>query len=144
MYIEDLKVGQQFNLEPIKVEKEDVLDFAKKYDPQRIHIDEEFAKQGMFKGIIASGYQTIGLVWSRWIEADVLGDEVIAGAGVDQIRWTKPVYPNDLLIGTVEVMNKRLSSRGGRGTVTFSFTINNQNKETVTTFSIDVLLKTRE
>ncbi|WP_117161289.1 MaoC/PaaZ C-terminal domain-containing protein [Paraliobacillus sp. X-1268] len=144
MYIEDLKVGQQFNLEPIKVEKEDVLDFAKKYDPQRIHIDEEFAKQGMFKGIIASGYQTIGLVWSRWIEADVLGDEVITGAGVDQIRWTKPVYPNDLLIGTVEVMNKRLSSRGGRGTVTFSFTINNQNKETVTTFSIDVLLKTRE
>lgn len=144
MYIEDIKIGQQFNLEPIIVKEEDVLEFAKKYDPQRIHTDHEFAKQGMFKGIIASGYQTLGLVWSKWIEADILGDEVIAGTGVDQIRWTKPVYPNDILIGHVEAINKRLSSRGGKGTVTFSFIINNQNKETVTTFSIDVLLKSRE
>ncbi|MDL4843154.1 MaoC/PaaZ C-terminal domain-containing protein [Aquibacillus rhizosphaerae] len=143
MYIEELEVGQQFKLEPVKVVEEDVINFAKKYDPQRIHMDPEYAKKGMFKGIIASGYQTIGLVWAKWIEAGILGDEIIAGTGVDKIRWLKPVYPNDTLIGEVEVKNIQPSSRGGRGRATFRFEIGNQRNESVTTFEIDVLLKAK-
>ncbi|WP_186577880.1 MaoC/PaaZ C-terminal domain-containing protein [Aquibacillus kalidii] len=143
MYWEEFKIGQTYQVEPVTLSEEEIIDFAGKYDPQRIHIDSDFAKQGMFGGIISSGYQTITAVWAKWIEKGVLGDEVIAGTGVDKIRWIKPVYPKDSLSAEVEVIQTKLSSKGGKGTVTFLFTIKNQSDVTVTTFEITILFKAR-
>ncbi|WP_286886257.1 MaoC/PaaZ C-terminal domain-containing protein [Aneurinibacillus sp. UBA3580] len=69
MYFEEFYTGQRFTLEPITITAEEIDEFARKYDPQPIHIDREFAEQGPFGGIIASGFHTAGVVWRQWIES---------------------------------------------------------------------------
>ncbi|MGO4886305.1 MaoC/PaaZ C-terminal domain-containing protein [Anaerobacillus sp. MEB173] len=143
MYINELEIGQKFVLEPVTISEEEIYRFAEKYDPQPIHIDKEFAINSIFNGIIASGFQTISLVWRKWINEGIHGNEIVGGLGMDNLRWKQPVYPNDTLLTEVEVLNTKLSSRGGRGTATFRFDIYNQNKELTTTFDVHAVLKAR-
>ncbi|WLR52533.1 MaoC/PaaZ C-terminal domain-containing protein [Bacillus tianshenii] len=143
MYIEELEVGQVFKLEPVTVSEEEVFSFAEKYDPQPIHIDREFANNSVFKGVIASGFQTVALVWEKWIRAGIHGEEIIGGTGIDHLRWHKPVYPNDTLYTEVKVSQTKVSSRGSKGTVTFEFIIYKQNNDITTTFEVNVILKAK-
>ncbi|WP_052947990.1 MaoC/PaaZ C-terminal domain-containing protein [Aneurinibacillus tyrosinisolvens] len=144
MYFEDFHVGQRFNLAPITMTAEEINEFARRYDPQPIHIDAHFSENGPFKGIIASGFHTASVVWGKWIESERFGTEIIGGAGLDFLNWPAPVRPGDQLFTEIEVMNTKLSSRGKRGLVTLRFTVLNQEETLVLTTQCNVFLKTKQ
>lgn len=74
----ELSIRQRFETSSYKVSKEEIIAFASQFDPQYMHIDEEKAKESRFKGIIASGLHTLSLSFKLWVEAGVLGEDVIA------------------------------------------------------------------
>jgi acyl dehydratase len=143
MYFEDFEVGQIFNLEPITMTLEDIYEFAKKYDPLPIHIDPDFAEDGVFNGIIASGFHTLCAIWGEWVRLNKTGAEVIGGLGIDYLTWTAPVRPNDSLTGIVEIVDLIPSSKGGKGILVMKVTVYNQDEKIVLTTQVKGLSKGR-
>jgi acyl dehydratase len=144
LYFEEFNEGQKFQLDPIQVTKEDIFTYAHEYDPQPIHIDEQFANESIFGGIIASGFQTVSLVWSQWIQKRYFGDQIVGGVGMDNLLWKRPVYPNDVLSTTVEVISKKAFPEKKRGLIELTFTIVNQDEKIVTTFAPKVFIKMKD
>ncbi|MEP6962780.1 MAG: MaoC family dehydratase [Acidobacteriota bacterium] len=131
-YLEDLSVGQLFQTGSVHVSEEELLDFARRYDPQPMHIDREAALRGPYKGLIASGWHTAALVMKLNAEAKFLGDTPMLGMGVDGIEWPKPVRPGDTLRVETEVKSIRLSNSNPKfGIVSLTSTAYNQNGEAV-------------
>ncbi|WP_042355631.1 MaoC family dehydratase [Bacillus rubiinfantis] len=116
----ELLMGQRFETASYRVTKEDIIAFATQFDPQYMHINEEKARQSRFKGIIASGLHTLSISFKLWVELGILGEDVIAGTGVNQLRFTKPVYPGDVLYVTTEVIEKRETKTAGEVTLLLS------------------------
>ncbi|MEH7609646.1 MaoC/PaaZ C-terminal domain-containing protein, partial [Priestia megaterium] len=79
MKLDEFTIGQVFETKSFKLTKEDIIRFAKEFDPQYMHLDEEKAKQGRFNGIIASGIHTMALSFKLWIEQGMYEEDVIAG-----------------------------------------------------------------
>ncbi|MDR2587312.1 MAG: MaoC family dehydratase N-terminal domain-containing protein [Coriobacteriales bacterium] len=103
MYFEEFVVGQRFEIPPFSITKEQILGFARDYDPLPIHIDEDYAKTTRFGGLIASGVMTFMLAWTSFIKnGDPFGAELVAGAS-NHMEWQKPSYAGDRLHGTVSV-----------------------------------------
>ena len=117
MYLKDYKVGMEYKLEPISFSKEEIIDFAKKYDPRPIHIDEEAGKNSRFKGIISSGMMTLVLCWGKWVHTKIDEGGLIAGIGFDKVRWLNPVYPDMNLYGLIRVVEIKENSNGVNGKV---------------------------
>lgn len=113
---DEMNIGQFFETQSYKMSKEEIMSFALQYDPQYMHIDEEKAKQSRFKGIIASGLHTLSISFKLWIELGIVGDDVIAGTGINNLIFTKPVYPDDTLYVTAELISKK--EKKGMGEVT--------------------------
>jgi acyl dehydratase len=82
------------------------MKFAAEFDPQYMHLDEEKANQGRFNGIIASGIYTLAISFKLWVKQGIYGDDVIAGTKMNNIKFIKPIYPNDELHTIVEVVDK--------------------------------------
>ncbi len=131
MYFEEFRVGSQYHLAPIEVTEEEILAFARRFDPQRIHVDRDYAKNGPFGELIASGYHTLALVWRRWVDAQVLGDESMGGPGLEHVQWLVPVRPGDMLNTTVTVTEARRSRSQPRGIVSLHFEVRNQSNAQV-------------
>jgi acyl dehydratase len=112
-----LKPGLTFELGSVSLNKDEIIEFASKYDPQKFHLDEAAAKP-MFGGLIASGWQTASL-FSRLLVDSFLGGVACLGSpGVDEIRFLKPVFADKPLAGKLSIGEKKLSkSRPDRGTV---------------------------
>lgn len=113
MKYDTLTIGQKFESETYTITKEEITTFAEQFDPQYMHLNEQKAKQSIFKGIIASGLHTLSLSQKLWVELDVYGDDVIAGTSVSNIEFTKPVYPGDILKVTGEIIEKKERKRNG-------------------------------
>jgi len=144
MYFEEFKIGQKFYTEPITIIQEEIKEFASKFDPLPIHLDEDYAKDSMFHGIIASGFHTLSAVWGQFVKMNVTGKEVIAGLGMDKMRWKLPVYPNDTLAAEVEVTDLIPSNKGGKGIVLTKVTAYNQQNKVVLTFEASSLMKNKD
>lgn len=138
MKFDELTIGQKFETSSYKVSKEEIIAFANQFDPNYMHIDEEKAKQSRFKGIIASGLHSLSLSFKLWIEAGVFGDDVIAGTGVNNLKFTKPVYQEDVLYVTTELIKKE--ERKGSGEVTFLLSSFKNNGEQVLKAEISALV----
>lgn len=102
-FLEDLSVGDKFETLTVDVTEEEVVEFARRYDPQAMHVDKEAAARGAFKGLIASGWHTAALVMKLHAEAKMLGDTPMLGMGVDGLQWPLPVRPGDTLRVITEV-----------------------------------------
>ncbi|MCM3196892.1 MaoC family dehydratase [Priestia megaterium] len=111
MKLDEFTIGQVFETNSFKLTKEDIMRFAKEFDPQYMHLDEEKAKQGRFNGIIASGIHTMALSFKLWIEQGMYEEDVIAGTEVNNIKFIKPVYPGDELHTIVKVIDKETRKR---------------------------------
>ncbi|GAB4074487.1 MaoC family dehydratase [Barrientosiimonas marina] len=133
-------LNDQFTTNQITVRKEDMVDYAKKYDPQYLHLDEERAKAGPFGALIASGFYTMNVVWAEFIRMDVLGKECLGGLSADHIKWVKPVMANDRLMGVYTVIDKQLLSDHTRGVLTMQTRITNQHNAEVLSFTFKVLV----
>lgn len=117
-YWDDYTLGETFETEPVTVTEESIITFAEKYDPQVFHTDPEAAKDSFYRGLIASGHQTIGLAFAQFVRLGLFKDNSLGGPGMDEIRWTAPVRPGDTLHTTAEVVELRASkSRPDRGII---------------------------
>lgn len=143
-WFEDFEVGQRFVSQGVTFTEASIIDFATRYDPQRFHIDREAAAQTHFGGIIASGFQTLGLSFRMFFELGVLRDSGIGAPGIEELRWTAPVRPGDTLHTEVEVIEVRPSrSKSDRGTVRLHYAALNHRGETVMTLIVPQIVSRR-
>ena len=130
LYFEDFYVGQKFHSAgSARVTAEEIKEFGQKYDPQPFHLDEAAGEGSFFKGLAASGWLTAAIVMRLRVQAVPVAGGMI-GAGVEEIRWTLPVRPGDVIRSEIEVLGVRQStSRKGFGIVrTRSHTYNQRNE----------------
>ena len=113
----EVTIGQKFETESYKMSKDEIISFALKFDPQYMHVNEEKAKQSRFKGIIASGLHTISVSFKLWTDLNVLGDNIIAGTGIDDLKFVRPVFPDDILYVTTKVIDKKERKENGEVTL---------------------------
>ncbi|OGA34783.1 MAG: dehydratase [Betaproteobacteria bacterium RIFCSPLOWO2_12_FULL_64_23] len=131
-YWEDFYPGQVLEAGSASLSAEEIIEFGKKYDPQPFHIDEEQAKQSVFGGLIASGWQTASLCMRLICDLYLLEAASLGSPGIDELRWVKPVYPGDTLHLKSTVLETRASaSRPDMGTVRSRSEVYNQHGELV-------------
>jgi len=140
MKLDEFTVGQVFKTKSFKLSKEDIMRFAGEFDPQYMHVNEEKANQGRFNGIIASGIHTLAISFKLWVEQGMYGDDVIAGTQMNNIKFIKPVYPNDELHTIVEVINKEAKKKE-TGILTVLLTTFNDKEEKVFEGDLSVLIR---
>ena len=145
MYFEDFEIGLILKTNKKQVSKEEIINFAKKYDPQDFHIDEKKASEGPFGKLVSSGFMTLGISFTQFFETGVIKETGMGAWGIDELRWTYPVYPNDYLISEIEVLNKKISSKNPKkGTVRTLHTVKNQNNKVVMTWISNFMIKTQK
>ena len=131
-YLEDFEVGQKFNSDRLRVEKEQIKSFAAEFDPQPFHLDDEAARNTMFGGLAASGWHTAAITMKLLVESELKPAGGIVGAGFDELRWPVPVRPGDELRVESEILNVRTSqSCPHQGLIKVRTTTLNQNDEAV-------------
>lgn len=143
-FIEDYTVGEVIVAPSVTFGEEYIVEFAKEYDPQGIHIDKDYAESGPFKGLIASGFQTLSASFASFLRMGYFKEVSLAGPGMDEIRWVKPVRPEDTLTPHITVAEARKSkTKPDRGILTLAYDVRNQHGETVLTFSSMTMIKAR-
>ncbi len=117
-YFDDYQPGLTYDCGTVSVSQDEIVSFGKDFDPQPFHVDPVAAARGPFRGLIASGWHTAGLVM-RQIVAHFLPAEASLGSpGLDEIRWPEPVRPGDTLrIQATVTEARRSQSRPDRGLV---------------------------
>ena len=131
-YWEDFSVGQVRETGGHSLNEEEIMEFARKYDPQPFHTDRDKAKQSVFGGLIASGWQTASLCMRMLCDLYLLESASMGSPGVDEVRWVKPVRPGDTLRLKSTVLETRASaSRPDMGTVRSRSEVYNQRDELV-------------
>lgn len=110
MHYEDIEVGQVERFGEVAVTREEILAFAGRYDPQAFHLDDDAAADGPFGTLTASGWMTAALTMRMMVEHwAATGLVSRGGAGVDELRWTRPVRPGDVLSARSTVLSRRRS-----------------------------------
>ena len=134
-YLEDFEPGQKFGSGRLRVEPDRIKSFAAEFDPQPFHLDEDSARDTLFKGLAASGWHTAAMTMRLLVESDLKPAGGIIGAGFDEMRWPRPVRPGDELSVESEVLEVRPSkSRPDQGIIKVRTTTLNQNAEPVQVF----------
>ena len=143
-WFEEFEVGQRFVSQGVTVTEASIIDFASRYDPQRFHVDVEAASRTHFGGLIASGFQTLGLSFRKFFELGVIRESGIGAPGVEELHWTAPVRPGDTLHTEAEVVEIRPSrSKPDRGVVRLRYTTLNQRGETVMVMVVPQIVSRR-
>ena len=143
IYFEDLVVGSETDFGSYQVTREEVLEFARKYDPQPFHLSDEEAAKTHFGRLSASGWHTAAMTMAV-IARHVVGDRQagLGSPGIDELRWKKPVYPGDTLHVSGRIVQKTPSrSRPEMGSFRTETTVTNQHGEVVMTFTSIVLMR---
>ena len=131
-YFEDFSVGRVFDSGTRQLSEQDILGFAREYDPQYFHTDPEAAKKSIYGGLIASGWQTVGVCMRLLCDSYLLETSSLGSPGVDAVRWVKPVYPGDTLrMRATVIAAKPSSSKPDRGIATMRCEVFNQKDELV-------------
>jgi len=145
IYFEDMEVGASRVFGHYDVTREEVLDFARKYDPQPFHLSDEEAAKTHFGRLAASGWHTCAMTMA--VIARAVVDDKQAGLGspgVDELRWLKPVYPGDRLTVTGTIVDKTPSrSKPEIGSVRTETIVTNQDEVPVMRFTSIVLMRRR-
>ena len=129
---EDCPVGSVLEFGGVTVTKEEILRFARQFDPQPFHVDEEAARRSPFGGLIASGWHTASIAMRMWCDAFLLQSASAGSPGVDKLQWKKPVRPGDTLRMRVTVVEARpLASKPDLGLVRSRWEVLNQADELV-------------
>jgi acyl dehydratase len=133
LYFEDLQIGTKSSFGRYEVTREEVLEFAAKYDPQPFHLSDEAAAQTHFGRISASGWHTCAMTMRMLVENLKNNRQAGLGSpGQDELRWHKPVYPGDVLRVETELLEKtRSRSRPEMGSMRSKIRVFNQNDELV-------------
>jgi acyl dehydratase len=142
-YYEDLKVGDRFKSQTYRVSEEQIVSFAREFDPQPFHLDQTVARQTMFKDFIASGWHTAAITMRLFVQTLNFAEGAI-GLGVDELRWPTAVKPGDALQVEVEIVDLRESrSKPSHGVVRLRYVTTNQRGEIVQTMFASALVLRR-
>ena len=142
-YFDDLTQGDRFKSATYEVTEEQIISFAREFDPQPFHLDSAVARQTMFKGLIASGWHTEGITMPLFVQTLNFAEGVI-GLGVDELRWPNAVRPGDALQVETEILDLRVSrSKPSHGVVRLGNVTVNQRGEIVQTMSASALVLRR-
>jgi acyl dehydratase len=129
-YWEDFKPGDNFAMGERVMDREEMIAFAKQFDPQPFHIDEAAARRSMYGGLIASGWHTVAIVMRMMCDSYLNQSASLGAPGVDHVRWLKPVRPGDRLRAQRTVLESRASqSRPEMGLVKMRWEVFNQKGE---------------
>ena len=145
-YFEDIAVGHKTAFGRYEVTREEVLEFARKYDPQPFHLDEAAAAATHFGRLSASGWHTCAMTMAMMVENMKSSEQAGLGSpGMDELRWLKPVYPGDVLRVETEVLEKRRSaSRPEMGIFKSRATVFNQDDAPVMSMISNGLIRVRD
>ena len=145
IYFEDLEVGKEVEFGHYDVTREEVLEFARKYDPQPFHLSDEAAAKTHFGRIAASGWHTTAMTMAVIVRR--MGDEPqasLGSPGIDELRWLKPVYPGDRLTVRGTIIDKTPSrSKPDLASFRTQTVVSNQDGNAVLRFTSIVLIKRR-
>jgi acyl dehydratase len=144
-YFEDIEVGQKLNFGRYEVTREEVIEFASKYDPQPFHLSDDAAAQTHFGRLSASGWHTCAMTMAMVVENMKCHAQAGLGSpGMDDLRWKKPVYPGDTLRCEMETLEKTLSrSRPEMGSFRSAMRVYNQHDELVMSYTSIGLIRVR-
>jgi len=144
-YFEDLEVGAETYFGSYDVTRDEILEFARKYDPQPFHLSDEEAAKTHFGRIAASGWHTCAMTMAV-IARHVVDDEQagLGSPGIDELRWRRPVYPGDTLHVRGTIVDRTPSrSKPHMGSFRTEMIVTNQNDQAVMTFTSIVLIRRR-
>jgi acyl dehydratase len=144
-YFDDIAVGAKASFGSYQVTRDEVIEFASRYDPQPFHLSDEAAAQTHFGRLSASGWHTCAMVMAMIVENGKKNRQAGLGSpGIDELRWLKPVYPGDTLRCETEVIEKRQSqSRPEMGIFKSRMTVYNQDDVAVMSMVSNGLIATR-
>lgn len=146
IHYEDIEVGARRSFGGYDVTREEVIDFASKYDPQPFHLDDEAAAATHFGRLSASGWHTCAMTMAMLVEnMKTQAQAGLGSPGVDQLKWLKPVYPGDTLRCETEVIEKRRSkSRPDMGLFKSRIRVFNQDGAAVLEMTSNGLIRVRD
>ena len=131
-YWEDLTEGWQYESPARSLTSQQIISFAREYDPQAYHTDEDAARATPFGGLIASGWQTAAVGMRLMCDGYLLQSSCVGSPGLEELRWLKPVRPGDALRLRSTVLEQSPSRKQpGRGTVKWRWELLNQKDEVV-------------
>lgn len=131
-WFDDFAVGERFEFGAYVVTEDEIIDFARRYDPQPFHLDPEAAKASHFGGLVASGWMTSAVLMRLLCDHFIPRQSSMGSPGVDEVRWLKPLRPGDTLRARVEVTETRASqSKPDRGVIRCRHQLLNQHDEVV-------------
>jgi acyl dehydratase len=133
-YWEDFAEGDTIELGSYEVTREEILEFARRYDPQPFHVDEAAADAGPFGGLAASGWHTAAIFMRLFVDGILNSSASLGSPGIEELRWTAPVRPGDVLTGRVRLVDSYPSERrADRGTLINECELLNQDGTVVMT-----------
>lgn len=143
-YFDDLRSGERLQSGQYIVTEEEIINFAREFDPQSFHLDSAAAQQSMFKGLIGSGWHTAAITMRLFVQTLNFAEGAI-GLGVDELRWPNPVRPGDLLQVETEIINLRESrSKPSHGIIRLRNVTSNQRGEIVQTMMASAMVPKRK
>lgn len=145
LYFEDHVPGSVAEYGSIAVDESEMIEFARKFDPQSFHVDPEKAARGPFQGLIASGVHTLGLMMRLYVDHHLSKVATLGSPGIEELRWIRPVRPGDTLKIRVTILQaKRSRTKPDRGMVVAQTEVLNQNGEVVMTVKALMIMRCRE
>ena len=144
-YFEDYVPGTVLEYGSISLREDEIIEFARRFDPQYIHTDPGAAAAGPFDGLIASGWHTAGVMMRLFVDHYLSHVASMASPGIDELRWQRPVRPGDTLSIRVSVIEaKRSRSKPDRGMVRSLIEVLNQDREVVMSLTAMNILRCRD
>jgi acyl dehydratase len=144
LYLDDLAPGQVYPLGRRTLSRDEIVAFAREWDPQPFHLDEDVAKGSIYGGLIASGWHTVCVFMRLFADGLLSRAAALGSPGVDELRWLRPVRPGDTLEARLEILEVRPSrSRPDRGSVRARCMVTNQAGNEVLTMQAVLLFGRR-
>lgn len=144
-YFEDYLPGRTVDCGSFSLSEAEIIAFAKEYDPQPFHVDPVAAAEGPFGGLIASGWHTTSMMMRLLVERFISPESGLGAAGVDEVRWPRPVRPGDTLQVRATVLEARRSeSKPDRGIIRSLAEVHNQHGEPVMRVTAINFVRTRD
>jgi acyl dehydratase len=111
LHYEDFSEGQEIALGPYAVTAEEIVAYAREFDPQPFHIDDAAARASLLGGLAASGWHSCAMLMRMMVDAYLGRAAGLGSSGLDEVKWLKPVYAGETLTGKMTVLSKRVSAR---------------------------------
>jgi len=145
IHLDDLAPGQVYPLGRRTLSRDEIVAFARDWDPQPFHLDEEGGEASIYGGLIASGWHTVCVFMRLFADGLLSRAAALGSPGVDEVRWLRPVRPGDTLDARIEILEVTPSrSRPDRGAVRARCVLTNQDGDEVLTMRPVLLLRRRQ